>query len=123
MSDYIKAVATPPGEPTQYMAMTADEIAARQTEEALPSPSPSPLDLITAAVKQLDVSKRTDPDFGRFLSQCLTALNSPDGQPDMEAVGHLIKIALSDTPATGYYQTQDTDFRGIITQAKTLFGV
>jgi hypothetical protein len=77
------------------------------------TPTVSPIDQLTAAVKALPVAKRTDTTWGLFISQCLTALNPPDGYPDMEAVSYLIIN----------FQTTDSDYLVIINQAKQLFGL
>jgi hypothetical protein len=69
----------------------------------------TPLEQITTSVKQLPIEKRTNPEFGTFLSQCLLAIQNNDNQ----ALGYLI----------GNFNTQDPDYIALLASAKTLFGI
>lgn len=80
---------------------------------------PNPLDLVTSAVKSLPVAKRTNPDWGAFIAQCILAIE----HSDVESLAYLIDSAT--TPPQGYvgYTTADSDYLGIMNSAKQLFGL
>lgn len=69
----------------------------------------SPLEQITEAVKQIPLEKRTSPVFGTFMSQCLLAIDHNDN----EALGYLFNT----------FETQDSDYLSLITNAKAVFGL
>lgn len=69
----------------------------------------TPLDQIVEAVKQIPVEKRTDSGFGSFMNQCLLAIQNND----QEGLAHLLNS----------FQSSDSDYQSLISQAKTLFGL
>lgn len=73
------------------------------------APKLKPLELVTNAVKGLPVAKRTSPQWGLFINQCLLAIQ----HEDMEALGYLVNG----------YSTEDSDYLAILSQAKQLFGL
>jgi hypothetical protein len=56
-----RAIATPPGEPTQYVDLTEEEIAARQAEENAPPPQPTLTEQLNTIFETLP--EETQADF------------------------------------------------------------
>jgi hypothetical protein len=69
----------------------------------------SPLEKVTAAVKELPVEKRANPEFGIFLNQCLLAIQNSD----QESLQYIVNN----------FNTQDADYLALLAKARVLFGL
>lgn len=105
--EQVSDVSPIPFETPQWQRAGFEWVTGQPPETAIPVMNP--LEAITMAIKALPVAKRTNAAWGGFISQCLLSIQNQD----FEALGYLINN----------YQTQDSDYNSIITQAKQLFGV